>query len=94
METIGFDGQTTICSASCSASTTGRAGSGRLGAGEADGAHRHVVAQPDEVVLEGHLGAGRSQLGGRRQGQAGAHRVVGDREQAHVDLRGGRRYGP
>ena len=73
----------------CQRVHNGRAGAGTLCAGEADGAHRHVVAEADEVVLKGHLGAGRSQLSLRRQGQAGPHRIVGDREKAHVDLPAG-----
>ena len=39
-------------------------GSCRLGTGEADGADGHVVVQPDEVVLEGDLCAGRPEIGG------------------------------
>ena len=89
METIGFDGQTTMCSARGQRVQNAGARAGSLCAGEADGAHRHVVAEADEVVLKRHLGTGRPELRRRRQGHAGSHRIVGDREKAHVDLPAG-----
>ena len=64
-----------------------------FGAGEPDGAHGDVVVQADEVVLERHLGAGIPELGLLGQCQHGAHGVVGDREQADVDLAAGREGG-
>ena len=85
METTGFDGHTTIVSASSERLHDPRRRAGRRGALEAHAAHRHVVAQADEVVLEADLGPGRAQ--GARLGQrdAGAQRVVGHRQQAHRD---------
>ena len=58
---------------------------GRSGALEADPAHRDVVAQAHEVVLKADLGPGRPQWACLGQGDAGAQRVVGHREQAHTD---------
>ena len=90
IETIGFDGHTTMRSAEASASSHGGGRRAPFGAREADGAHGDVVVQPDEVVLKRHLGAGGPQIGLLGQGQHGADGVVGDREQADVDLAAGR----
>ena len=86
IETIGFDGHTTMRSAEARASSHGGGRPRAFGACEADGAHGDVMVQPDEVVLKGHLGAGGTQFGLLGQGQHGADGVVGDREQADIDL--------
>ena len=62
METIGFDGQTTMLSAAAMEGSTSGAGAGLLGSFEAHGSHGHVVVEPDEIVLEGHLCPSRPQL--------------------------------
>ena len=62
-------------------------GAGRavLGAVEAHAAHRDVVAEPDEVVLEADLGPGRAQRARLGQRDPGAQRVVGHGQQPHRD---------
>ena len=60
-------------------------GPGRGGALEAHAADRHVVAEPDEVVLEADLGPRRAERARLGQGDPGAQRIVGHRQQPHRD---------
>ena len=63
METTGFDGQTTIRSAGAERLQHARCRAGRRGSLEAHTAHRDLVAQADEVVLEGDLRSRRPEAG-------------------------------
>ena len=83
METIGLDGQTTTMSARSSASRTPGPGPADSAPSKRTLAHRHLVAQADEVVLEADLGPGRAQRAGLGQGQPRAQRVVGHRQEPH-----------
>ena len=58
---------------------------GRVGALEAHAPDRHVVTQPDEVVLEAHLGSRRAQRARLGQRHPRAQRIVGHREEPHRD---------
>ena len=61
METTGFEGHTTMRVRVAERLHDAGRRAGRVGALEAHAANRHVVAEPDEVVLEADLGPGRAQ---------------------------------
>ena len=81
METIGLDGQTTIVSASSSASSTPGPGRAASAPSKRTAAYSHLVVEPDEVVLEADLGPGRAERAGLGQGHPRTQRVVGDRQE-------------
>ena len=94
METMGLEGQTMICSAKVMAASTSGPGRAVVGPVEAHRPHGDAMVQAHEVVLEGHLGAGRSELDGLVQHQHGAQRVVGGRAAAAPQCAAGPRSRP
>ena len=74
METTGLDGQHHDGLGGVQGLEHPGPGPGPLGPFEPDPGHRHVVAEPHEVLLEADLGA-------VDQLQPGAEGVVGDRHQ-------------
>ena len=71
METTGFDGHTRMLSASRERLHDAGRRMRPVGPLEADAAHRHVVVEPDEVVLETDLGPCRAEGGRLGQHHAG-----------------------